>query len=588
MKLKMQMQTLKFLYDLAEGKTDCQLPSGKPVFRKSDASGTFPESLPEQEGVRSDGLLKLLALISADKRINPHSAVIIRNGKIIINAEWRPFSAGIPHVSHSLAKTVTAMAVGIAVKEKFLSIDERLEDIFGGTDKPLRNVTLRHLLTMSSGAKFSETSLLLSKNWIEDFLASDVIFEPGTDFHYNSMNSYMLAAAVCKRTGISLSEYISRRLFTPMGIGNFYWEKCPSGIEKGGWGLYMSTYDYAKLGQLWLENGVWNGTQLLPAEWVRISSRPQIYHKDLCSGGYGFQVWMGKHGTIFSGMFGQLVYVVPKEKMVIVLTAGSENLFPFGKALTYIDEFLDTPQNFSSSPISRFRYSETASLRKAVSSAKFGMPLETTGNQNIFFRLRSFFSKQYISPQNVLNGVTIILDNNRAHLLPVLIQIMDGCFGQGIERAAFQEEKGLLYLHLALRDAVVKIPLGFEDSVYFTYKGYSIASQAFFTTDEDDYPVLKIQLCFVETSCTKILKFIFYEDKVTLKIRESPTLYGILDEASPLVVPQISSGLRKTLQNMLETDIANYKIKSFLEPTIEGQYKLSTRQPHMVDNPRKN
>ncbi len=588
MKLKMQVQTLKFLHSLADGKTSCQLPSGKPIFRVSDASGRFPESLPEQEGVRSDGLLRLFTLISLDRRINPHSAVIIRNGRIIAMADWEPFSSNLPHVSHSLAKTVTAMAVGIAAKEKYLSIDERLEDVFGSTDKALRDVSLRHLLTMSSGAKFNDAGSLLSKNWVEDYLASDVIFEPGTDFHYNSMNSYMLSAAVCKRTGISLSEYISRRLFTPMGIGNFYWEKCPSGIEKGGWGLYMSTYDYAKLGQLWLENGLWNGVRLLPEEWVRTASLPHIYHKNLCRNGYGFQVWVGKYGTIFSGMFGQLVYVVPQKKMVIALTAGSENLFPHEGALTHIDKFLGIPQNFSSSPITHFHYSEAASLRKALSSAKFGMPLEPSNKQNVFSRLKALFSRQSVSPQSVLNEITITFNSNRAHLLPLLIQIMEGCFGQQIQKAAFYSENDRLNLQLILRDSTVTIPLSFGDSAQFIYKGYNVASQAFFTTDEDDYPVLKIHLCFTETSCTKILKFIFTEDGVTLKIRESPMLYNALDEASALIAPQISDSLRKTLENMLETDIANYKIKSFIEPTIEGKYKLSTQPSQTVDNRRKN
>lgn len=416
----------------------------------------------------------------------------------------------------------------------------------------------------------------MSQNWVQSFLSSDVIFEHGTNFNYNSMNSYMLSAALCKRTGLSLSEYISRRLFTPMNIRNFYWEKCPSGIEKGGWGLYLSTYDYAKLGQLWLENGIWNGVQLIPKEWVRTASSPHIDHRDLCRDGYGYQIWLGKHGLIFSGMFGQLVYIIPKENMVIALTAGSENLFPCGSALRYIDNFIETANYFSRSPFTHFHYSEAASLRKSLSTAKFNTPLDLSNKNSFFSRLKELLLRNATSPESVLDGVKITLKKNKAHLLPLLIQIMDGHFGQGIEQLAFFIENEKLHMQIDFRDSSVAVPLGFDTSASFTYKGYAIAAQAFFTTDEDDLPVLKIQLCFTETACTKIFKLIFSDEGVTLKVRESPKLYGALDEISLLAAPQLSSGIRRTLEAFLETDIADYKIKSFIEPTIEGKYQLST------------
>ncbi|MBQ8176730.1 MAG: serine hydrolase [Oscillospiraceae bacterium] len=577
MKLKMQLKSLAFIYNLINNNSSCILPSDKPIFTPSASTVGFPEALPEQEGVRSSGLLDMFSVLSADRRINPHSAVILRNGKLIAKAEWTPYTADLPHVSHSLAKSVTSMALGIAEKEKYISVGERLGDIFDTDEKAVRDITVHELLTMSSGVKFNEAGSLMSKNWCESFLASDLIFEHGTKFHYNSMNTYMLSAALCKRTGTSLSEYISRRLFTPMGIEKFFWEKCPSGIEKGGWGLYLTAYDYAKLGQLWLENGKWNGTQLIPQEWVSKASSVHISRKDLCPDGYGYQVWLGRHGVIFSGMFGQLVYIVPKQKMVIALTAGSENLFPCGYALNHINAFLGTAEYFSKSPFTRFHYAGTASLRKALSSAKFGAPLELAGKTSLISRLRQLFVTNTASPEKVLDGVKIVFEKNRGHLLPLLIQIMEGCFGQGIEQISFSVKKQILNMHLFYKDSSAVIPLGFGTSENCIYKGYAVASQAFFTTDEDELPVLKIQLCFLESSCTKILKFIFDDEGVTLKIRESPKLYGALDEISALAAPQLGSNIRRTIEAVLETDIADYKIKSFIEPTIRGSLQLSTK-----------
>lgn len=573
MKLKTQLKSLAFLYNIFSN-GGCILPSDKPLF-PPDNSSSFAEALPEQEGIRSSGLLDMFTALSADRHINPHSAIILRNGKLIAKADWSPYTSALPHVSHSLAKSVTSMAVGIAIKEKYLSLDETLSDIFEKTDKKIGSITVENLLTMSSGVTFNEASSLLSRNWVEGFLASDMTFESGTTFHYNSMNSYMLSAILCRKIGISLSEYLSRRLFSPMGITRFHWEKCPSGIEKGGWGLYLSPFDYAKLGQLWLDKGKWNNVQLIPKVWIEIASAPHIAHQTLCSSGYGYQVWIGKHGSIFSGMFGQLVYIIPNRNMVIVLTAGSENLFPCSNTLKYIDQFLDNDDFFSNSPFTDFHYADTAALRKSLSSARFGNPLDTSAS-NLFSRLKSLLPHKNTSPENILDGIEIELAENRAHILPVLIQVMDGCFGNGIEKAAFLLNDNKLHLRLTLNGDITDIPIGFEMPFQFTYNGYAISSQGFFTTDEDDLPVLKIQLCFLESSCTKILKFLFTDSGVTLKFRESPTLYSALDEASVLTKPQLGNTLRRTLEAVLESDIADYKIKSFIEPNIEGKYKLST------------
>ncbi len=575
MGLKIQLKTISFLYRLFKGDTKyCRSQSEKPLFAPVDASGTFREALPEQEGVRSEGLLKMFAEISDDRRVNPHSALVLRHGKLIAKADWDPFSAEYPHVSHSLAKSVTSMAAGIAVKEKYIGIDETLADVFGHSDKPLREATIRNLLTMSTGAKFNEAGSFLSENWVESFLSSETLFKPGTDFRYNSMNTYMLSAAICKRTGLSLSEYLSRRLFSPMGINNFYWEKCPMGIEKGGWGLYMSIYDYARMGQLWLDNGIWNGVQLVPYDWISAASAKQISHREFCSDGYGFQVWNGKHGTVFSGMFGQLVYIVPRLDMVLALTAGSENLFPCGGALRYIDDFLGNSRNFSSKAITRFHYAETAKLRKALASAHFGVPLEIGARKNIFSRLKELFNRNEAAPESVLNGVEISFGSNRADVVPLLVQIMDGCFGRGIDRVKFVLSEEKLFLKINMGELHIAVPISFGGAVNFSLGSYNVASTAAFTADEDGYPVVKIQLCYLETSCTKVLKFIFNEMGVTLKIRETPKLYRALDEISAFTVNDIGEGIRRTLENILESDAAEYRIKSFIEPTLDGKYIL--------------
>ncbi len=613
MDLKMQLGTLNMLYKLVNGGEMSATPPVKPRFKPRPPDSFFEELLPEQMGVRSEGLLKMFVKLSASSDICPHSVVVLRGGKLIAKADWKPYSSRFMHVSHSLCKSVVSMAVGIAVKEKYLSEDEKIADIFADedieiSDKRMELVTVRHLLTMSSGVKFNEAGALTSENWTKNFIGSDLIFDPGSEFYYNSMNTYMLSAAVCKRTGISLSEYLNRRLFTPMGISGFYWEKSPQGIEKGGWGLYMTVYDYAKLGQLYLNGGVWNGIQLVPEEWVKKSVSKQISKASSpCSDGYGYQIWRTKHndGFVFNGMLGQNVFVFPSRKTVIAITAGSSNLFPMCRAMDIITEFIENKDNFSSVPIKDFRYSNAALLRNTLAGASFAKPLTVSGKTGFLERLKKSLSsvsgtEAIPEAAKILNGAEIVFEKNRAGLLPALIQIMNGNFSGGIEKAVFEtaavrpdslpsykrfisplaaydsEKGGRFAIRIESGGNRVHVPVSFtEKPEYFDLEiggdSFKVGVNGSLTVDEDGLPVLKITMCFVETSCTKILKFIFDYDEIILKIRESPQLYGVLDEAAEAVAPSLGKAAKKTMQAILETDIAEYKIKSFLEPTLKGK-----------------
>lgn len=637
MNLKAQINALNLLYKIVNGGEISELTLLKPKFKPINNNGKFEELLPEQTGVRSEGLLKMISALSESAVIRPHSIIVLKDGKLIAKADWEPFSSRFLHVSHSLCKSVTAMAVGIAVKEKYLSENDKITDIFKDelpdtVHEHMNKITLKHLLTMSSGVKFNEAGAVLGNEWIKKFLSSEVMFEPGSDFRYNSLNSYMLSAAVCRRTGLSLSEYLSRKLFTPMGITDFYWEKSPDGIEKGGWGLYMSIYDYARLGQLYLNGGVWNGIGLVPEEWVKKSVSPLISKPNSpCYEGYGYQTWLSKNrdGFVFSGMFGQNVFVFPKRNIVIALTAGSSNLFPPCRTMNIVTDFIENGKNFSREPIKNFHYGNAAVLRKALAGARFGKPLHSESSVGFLARIRKSLSGEKATEAAMeavqhLDGVEVDFEKNRAGLTPVLIQVMNGSFAGGIEKAVFEirgsseqsrsladllpaskrfisnsirgvrakngmrsaqtvygigktaSMRGGLSVRFESKGKAVRVPVSFSDNpAYFDFENgagsYLVGVNGSFTTDEDDIPVLKITMCFVETSCTKALKFIFEPDGVTLKIRESPQLYGAIDEAAEMIMPSLGKGAKKTLETILETDAAEYKIKSFLEPTLRGK-----------------
>lgn len=243
----------------------------KPHFRSTPEAQPFPRATPESQGVSSAHVLEYFRALANDAEANPHQAMILRHGRVIAECSFAPYRPGMWHITHSLCKAVTGMAVGIAVREGILDIHEKLGDIFPQYVGLLarlsrKDVTIENLLDMTSGVDFSEAGAISGNEWRASYMTAPFKFEPGTKFDYNSMNSYMLSAAIQEKTGLAMSEYLRPRLFEPLGIDEVFWEKCPQGVTKGGWGMFLRPEDACKLGQLYLQGGRWNGREIVPEE----------------------------------------------------------------------------------------------------------------------------------------------------------------------------------------------------------------------------------------------------------------------------------------------------------------------------------
>ena len=286
---------------------------------------------PEALGIPSTALLKLMQRLSKLEYIN--SIKVLRHGKACLEAYVAPYCAEEPHQLFSLSKSFTSCAIGLAQQAGLLSIHDKLVKFFPEyadcvTDERMKKVTLEDLLTMRSGHAQCPTgylNILHSSDWRERFLSSTLEYEPGTHFTYNSAASYMLSAVISKVTGMNVREYLMPRLFEPLGIAPGIWECCPHGINCGGWGLYLTTGDLAKFAQLLLQNGVWQGKQLLPADYLQQAVRK---HADNSANilpdwrqGYGYQFWVSQHGYRGDGAAGQYVLVLPKQDMAVAMTS---------------------------------------------------------------------------------------------------------------------------------------------------------------------------------------------------------------------------------------------------------------------------
>lgn len=309
----------------------------------AQSPAALPRSIPELEGVSSAGISEFIDAVGKTKN-EMHSLMVLRHGKVVAETWWAPYRADLRHTMYSCSKSFTATAIGLAVAEKRLDLEDKVISFFPG-DQPdsltpfLEELNIKHLLTMSVGHAFDPTFAVASKqdNWVKGFLAIPITFKPGTRFLYNSLATYMLSAIIQKVTGQKLVDYLQSRLFEPLGIAGADWEADPMGINVGGWGLRIKTEDMAKLGQLFLQKGQWNGRQVLPASWVEAASSAQILqHPEWPSTrrdssdweqGYGYQMWRCRNNAYRGdGAFGQYIIVLPDQDAVIAITSETTNM----------------------------------------------------------------------------------------------------------------------------------------------------------------------------------------------------------------------------------------------------------------------
>ena len=295
----------------------------------------------------------------ADSSEQLHSIMVVQHGKVLEEKFFVPDTA---HILNSVSKTFTSTAVGFAIQEGLLSLDDRIVDLFPESlpdqvSDTLARMTLRHLLTMNSGHGTDPTYAVRSGegDWIKKFMEWPIAYEPGTCYCYNSLGTYVLSAAVQKVTGERVVDYLEPRLWQPLGIAKPYWLESPAGINTGGWGLFLHTEDLARMGLCLLQGGKFRGRQVIPADWVREMSAAQVpsvsagvnekqveeirtdpsnpfyayFDPELSDWqqGYGYQMWRCRHGAFRAdGANGQYILVLPEQDAVIVTTAHIPNM----------------------------------------------------------------------------------------------------------------------------------------------------------------------------------------------------------------------------------------------------------------------
>ncbi|MFJ8632169.1 serine hydrolase domain-containing protein [Streptomyces sp. NPDC093568] len=299
----------------------------------------LPSSTPAAQGVDASGVLAFLDALDAAPAIEPHSLMILRHGRLVASGWWAPYTAERPHLLYSISKSFTATAAAIAAAEGLIRLDDPVISYFPEldadiTDPRSRAMLVRHVASMASG---HETDTVFEarqrdrEDLVRGFLLVPPSKDPGTVFAYNQPATFTLSAIVQRASGRSLTEYLRPRLLDPLGIGDVAWLRDRSGRELGFSGLHATTDAVARLGELYLRGGVWEGERLLPEWWVTEATRQQIPTDSAMpwedwGRGYGFKFWMSRHGYRGDGAFGQFCVVLPEHDAVIATTADTVDM----------------------------------------------------------------------------------------------------------------------------------------------------------------------------------------------------------------------------------------------------------------------
>ena len=573
----------------------------------------FARATPESQGISSDLFAALLRELDASKDTEMHHFMALRHGKVICECNFAPYPKGMWHITHSMCKSITGMAIGMLIEEEKLKLDENIYDIFpdhiNAFSKIFRPViTVENLLTMTSGVTFNESGIVSGNDWLGSFLNASVNGKPGTEFQYNSLNTYVLSAIVTKRTGETLTEYLTPRLFGPLGITKYYWETCPKGITKGGWGLFLCAEDMAKLGQLYLQRGKWNGQQLVSEYWIEISTARHLKTQN-DTYGYGYQLWMEQRPGSFeyNGMLGQNVIIYPDMDMVLVTNAGNKEMFQDCIMLNIIRKYF--PVNYHPADVLPENPLSYSLLKRLCGE------LENGENNNRSTSLRGGWKRNVVSRRKhsdkkysyrisaavdrpsdhhsfmrAVSGRTYVMEQQNIGIAPLFVQVFHNNMTDGISEISFTYDAGNFCVSFTEGEVIHKLPVGFgkaaDGCVDLHGEHYLVATLGEFARDENDIPVLKLEVTFIE-ECVKRKAHIFFHEDNGIEIRwnETPGKKMILAGLSSITEELSGNFLYNSLlgdHNITTTELLHRLMEQTIEPAVRG-YLKSSKETDSID-----
>ena len=561
-----------------------EMTSHKPAFSFEKQGTPLPFSSPEKEGIPSAHICDFLDKIRKDTTLNIHNLLIARNGRLLCDVSFGAQDSNVWKYTFSACKSIVSLAIGMLVDDGLLSTEERIIDIFpkevGAISKiRIKDLRVEDLLTMRAALQFSEADSMTTTEWLKGFLNSAVKGEIGKSFKYNSIDTYVLAAIVVKKTGKSLTAFLKERLFDPLGIVNYYWERSPQNIEKGGWGLYLLPKDFVKIGHMVLSGGVYEGKRIVSAEYLQLATAKQVnVVKESQLFDYGYQIWVGKKSDsfLFNGMLGQNVVGFKRNGILIIAHAGNGELFQTSSYFHYLIEAFD--RDFEKT-LPKCPKAERQ-LSQMIKALSLYFPQKKTWRQSL---LSAFSAKPSTLFDKVLGRYLYVRgDRGSVGLMPLILQGVQNEYAKGFESVSFFRKEGIPYLAYCEKNARYEIPLGFDvplkKHLVFGKIDFLVASFAKFKYNEEDRLVLILRLDFLETPCSRILKFVFKGDGgIQIFHAEAPgeefvseTVSEMLKQVSEMSLPLVSGVIDRFGEDYVEL-----KLRKAFSPIITAKKEIT-------------
>ncbi len=590
MDLIVQSNLLKYaagLFDRASSvKPPLKVMIAKPLCPSKVApAAPLPRITPEEAGVDSALIAGFLGELVSDPALEMHGVMILRDGRILCDAEFGAYRSNFWHAEHSLSKSVTAMAIGLLIDEGKLSLDDKVVRLLEKKIPPLaqlthKGITVRHLLTMTSGVVYSEAGAIVEQNWLRAFFESRVKTEPGRVFHYNSMNTYVLSCIVREVSGVGLRDYLRPRLFTPLGINVMHWETAPDGNEIGGWGLYLRREDAAKLALLYCSGGLWAGKRILPKDWIDASSSRLIPVAGSTGDfDYGYQMWSCRRSRafLFNGMFGQDALIFPDSRIVVISNAGIEQIFQQSRYYELAQRYFASPRAFSDTPLK-----QSGKSRRALEQVLASVSCEPPKKSRLSLRRQEkklpvfltgavgkTFSVRKKAEREIIRTVGITGTGNIG-LLPLIEQVLRNRYTKGIVSFSFARSEDRFLLRVTEGDKPVTLPFypgkTLTTVLHLSDTEYHAAVTAETAFDEEGRGVLKLRLSFPEIASARLIRIYFNADGLEVRMKEMPGM-GLIRLAADSLGETVRD--KKALADLLskiDPDMLYYKIKNTIEP----------------------
>ena len=556
--------TLRLIARLLDANTAtepvCPFPPQKPLIPAGDDRAPLPRALPESCGVSSAHIAAFLQALQNTPSLHMHSILILRHGKVLCEAAFGMRDTTTPRHTFSACKSVTALAVGLAMDDGLLSPDDRLTELFpeacGVMGRRIyKDLTLSHLLSMQVSSLFNEAACMARTDWVRGYFTTPGLGEQGKGFHYNSLSTYLLSALITEKTGRSLSAYLQERLFDPLGIHNYFWEKSPEGIEKGGWGLYISPESLGKLGALVLQDGQWEGRQLISQGFLRMATTAHATPPpELGDFDYGWQIWVGRNSDsfLFNGMLGQNVLCFRENGIVLVSHAGND-------------------ENYQTSPY--FPLAETYFAQSFPDS----LPRNRAGQHALDKTLAALAAVPHSHAQGAqaFLGRRLLADDPSAAsagLVPLLVQALANSYSAGLQAITLGGTAQCPEILYEERDQLHHLLVGLSAPLVqqIDHHGnrFTVAVLGRFTHDEEEQPVFRVQLDFLETASTRVLKFFQTRSGIVLRQEERPGCDYVLDLVKLLSSSNTFRAMVLALLGTADPSYLRHRLSSIFTATI--------------------